>query len=255
MADRLIYDERTSRLFAPDGRFLKRVHCPKARQWNQLLADDLADRSRGCDACSHRVLNLDVTPVDAVLRAFARRDDATPCVHASAAAGRVVFLRDPRRLPPSSEPRIDADGRLQIRTARSVATINRAAGTGYWPDLRWVAPKTRLLKTKWAIGQHPETGQIEVIGDYRASVPDGMEKQGPFRYFYPYHQRSPIAAYLIPPSAGDGTAVVVIDPIEDRVGGRWNQGNVWRATHVPGRIAGRTVVLDVNAPEVIEVIG
>ncbi|MEZ5288337.1 MAG: hypothetical protein R2712_26745 [Vicinamibacterales bacterium] len=255
MSERFIYDERTSRLFAPDGRFLKRIHCPKAKDWNQLIADDPHDRSRGCEACGHRVLNLDVAPAEAVLRAFGPGEPVSPCVYASAAGGRVVFLRDRRRLPRTAEQRVDSTGSLRIRTARSVAAINRAAGMGYWPDVRWVVPKTKVLKSKWAVGQHPQTGHVTVTGDYRSGFPEGVHQQTPFRYFYPYYQRSPIAAYLLPPGVADGTRVVVIDPIEDRVGGRWNQGDAWRATHLPGRIQGRTVVLEAKGPEPVEVVG
>ena len=51
MNERFVYEERTSALYAPDGRFLKRALCPKAKTWNQLLSDDPGDRMRGCTAC------------------------------------------------------------------------------------------------------------------------------------------------------------------------------------------------------------
>jgi hypothetical protein len=137
-----------------------------------LLADDADDRSRGCDDCGHRVLNLDVLPVAAVLQAF---DDRAhwfkPCVHASAAAGRVLFLRDARAVPPATTSGVDGDGRVPIRTARSLATINRAAGMGYWPDVRWLQPKTELLEHKRQPWQHAITGRVTAAGDFRAIGP------------------------------------------------------------------------------------
>jgi len=241
MADKFIYDEKSSRLFAPDGRYLKRVHCPKAAQWNQLVADDPADRSRGCDQCGHRVLNLDVLPRDEVLAAFDGHD--APCVFASSSSNRVVVLRDRHALPPPTRARVEADGRTAIRTARSVAGINRAARMGYWPDVRVVEYDTTRLKSKFAIGQHAQTGEIELLGDYRGGFDDGVRQVHSFHDYYPYFRRLPIAAYLLPRHLIEGASLLVLDPIEDIVGVTWNQGSVYRATRVPGVLKGRRVEL------------
>ena len=68
MNDRFIYDEKTSSLYAPDGVFLKQLHCPKALNWNQLLVENNEQRWRNCDKCKERVLNLDVASVTSVIQ-------------------------------------------------------------------------------------------------------------------------------------------------------------------------------------------
>jgi hypothetical protein len=76
-----------------------------------------------------------------------------------------------------------------------------------------------------------------------------------FTRYYPYHQQSPIAAYLIPKGLKGRTPVIVVDPIEDIVGWRWNQGDSQRATNVPGYVEFNRVVLEPRAVEVCEVMG
>jgi hypothetical protein len=254
MNDRFVYDEKTSRLFAPDGTLLKKIFCPKATRWNQLLADDDADRSRGCPECGHRVLNLDTLSTGEVLSAFSAQDEA-PCVFASAGSDRVVFLRDRRAVPAATERATAADGGVLIRTARSLAGINRAARMGYWPDLRFVEYKTRILKTKMALGQHKETGQVEILGDYRGGFGDPFVEVHPFTFYYPYYQRIPIAAYLIPRDLPDLARIVAVDPIEDHVGSTWNQGSSYRATHVPGFVQDRRVMLELDKVRRVDMIG
>ena len=39
-----IHDEKTSSLYSPNGAFLKKVFCPKALHWNQLIVEDEQDR-------------------------------------------------------------------------------------------------------------------------------------------------------------------------------------------------------------------
>lgn len=254
MNDRFVYDEKTSRLFAPAGRLLKRVFCPKAMDWNQLTADDPADRSRGRRACGQRVLNLDVLSTDAVLAEFAAHGSA-PCVFAAVRSDRVVVLKDRRAPPPPAEFRVDGDGRVAIRTARSVAGINRAARMGYWSDVRFVQYKTRLLKTKLSIAQDRESGEVQTLGDFRGYFEPPVFEVQSFTNYYPYYQRVPIAAYLIPRAVPDGTPIVALDPIEDVAGTRWNQGSVYRATRVPGVVEGRRVRLDLNKVQRYDILG
>jgi hypothetical protein len=248
MDDRFIYDEKTSRLFAPDGQFLKRVDCPKAVHWNQLIADDPDDRSRGCRQCGNRVLNLDVLDTRDVLAAF--EDGHTPCVFASAESRRVLVLRARRPMPPPDSVSLDKDGRTVIRTARSLAGINRAARMGYWPDVRLVEYDAARLKSKFAIGQHEVTGEVELLGDYRGGFAHGVQQINPFEYYYPYYRPMPIAAYLLPKHLEDGAPLLVLDPIQDVIGSRWNQGSVFRATRVPGVLRNRRVELRLD--EVVE---
>jgi len=66
----------------------------------------------------------------------------------------------------------------------------------------------------------------------------------PFTFYYPYYQSVPIAAYLIPPNLKDGTKVIIEDPIEDLLGGTWNQGDRERAMNVIGYVKNRKVFIN-----------
>lgn len=113
-----------------------------------------------------------------------------------------------------------------IKTARTKEAINKAAKEGYWPLVKAVIPSPDI-KRKLAVLQNPETGEIEVIYDYRANNPD-MDKVVDFTFYYPHHFESPYAAYLIPADLKVGEMVWIADLIEDVVSGSWNQGDGYR---------------------------
>lgn len=282
MNDKFVYDEKTSVLYAPDGRALKQVHCPRAMHWNQLTVQDGEERWRGCTQCKERVVNLDVADVAKAVSMLSRRGSKV-CVHGSSESGRVIFLKDRDAVSPASERKLDEQGRTVIRTARSEAEINRAVNLGYWPDVRLVTFDTQKLGTKVSVGQHLVTGRIRLSGDYRmkftkADDPLAAERKAelaeleadtgtgpdddyvsmlreecehdkwievvPFTGYYPYYQPSPIAAYLVPKDLPDGASLLIEDPIEDIVGATWNQGGAYRDSEIPGWLEGRRVVLD-----------
>lgn len=116
-----------------------------------------------------------------------------------------------------------------IKTARTKEAINKSAKEGYWPLVKPVIPSPDI-KRKFAVLQNSETGEIEVIYDYRATKPD-MDKVVDFTFYYPHHFESPYAAYLIPADLKVGEAVWIEDLIEDVVSGSWNQGDVYRLTN------------------------
>lgn len=278
MADKFIFDEKTSSLYGPDGTFLKKVFCPKAKHWNQLIIDEVDDRWRGCEECGERVVNLDVLDIEAAIAMLTpspkvgdeEGDDFIPfgeadipehwrhvCVHVSSSSNRVVFLKDTNAIPSPTHAPLTPSGQPVIRTARTIEDINRAASMGYWPDVRWLEYDTELLRSKLSIGQHDETGRIELSGDYRYAFKpiddeptlyrprEGDKRRTviPFTQYYPHYQSLPVAAYLIPRDMPEGTEVIVADPIEDIVGSAWNQGDTIKAKNVPGYISGRKVVL------------
>jgi hypothetical protein len=282
--NKFIYDEKTSTLYAPDGRRLRQISCPKAMHWDQLKVEDGHERWRGCTQCRERVVNLDVMDVAEAVSILAK-SGAKRCVHGSSDSGRVIFLRDPTAIRPATEVKVDDAGRTVIQTARSAADINRAINLGYWPDVRFVKFDTKNLHSKVSVGQHIETGCIRLSGDYRqrfrkADDPgylkrteeleaddfdDGhtasLRQQGendkwveviPFTSYYPYYDASPIAAYLIPQDLADGSSVLIEDPIEDVVGSTWNQGDAYRAGSIPGKLEGRRVVLGKKEPGTVQ---
>ena len=293
MNNKFIYDIKNSRLYSAEGRFLKKVFCPKAKHWNQLLADDPHDRSRGCQDCGERVINLEESDPSSPLI------DKTDCVYIPAHSKRVIFLNSEDAIPSVSETRRDKRGMPIIQTVRSINDINRAASMGYWPDVRLIKYKDSKsqglsefnlsvkegievpLNSKISVGQHTETGRIKLSGDYRKnfflrkSEPKNRspflradvqptvqeESQGffkeiiPFTNYYPYYQEVPIAAYLIPPDLENGSEVLVEDPIEDYVGSTWNQGDRGRAMKIKGYVKDLKVFLKSETVERNDYIG
>lgn len=289
MNDKFIYDEKTSVLFAPNGHALKKVQCPKAMNWNQLTVQDGEVRWRGCTQCHEHVVNLDAMEVSEAVSLLKRRGSKT-CVHASSESRRVIFLRDRHAVPSATELKLDEKGRTVIRTARSAADINRAVNLGYWPDVRMVTYDRENLRAKVSVGQHVETGHIQISGDFRLGFrkiddPIRLERRAeiaaidasskadaddeytamlreecehdqwveaiPFTSYYPHYQDSPIAAYLIPRQLPDRSSLWVEDPIEDLVGARWNQGDAYRIDALPGKLEGRRVVLGKLDPSTV----
>lgn len=271
MNNRFVYDEKTSSLYAPDGTFLKRIYCPKAMDWNQLQVRDGEDRWRGCDQCQESVINLDQVDLDFALDRVSDRESLA-CVHLSFNSDRVIILRDARAVPPIDKERLSQSVPI-IRTAWSIADINRAVGMGYWPDVRLVQPDTENIRGQIAIDQHLASGKIRAVTDRRRttkrvnSVPSARHEQSeiheheawrevlPFNTYYPSYRSSPIAAYLIPRELPDGAQVIAAEPIEDIVGFEWNQGVAFRADNVFGRVRDKRVVLDPRSVERMSVVG
>jgi hypothetical protein len=118
-----------------------------------------------------------------------------------------------------------------IKTARSKDEINEGARSGFRPLVKKLEPSDEI-SSKYAVAQNKKTGEIKVIGDYRASF--DMEDNEEFEividwtWYYPYQFQSPFAAYLIPPDIAIGERVYVEDLIEDFIGIRWNQGDTYR---------------------------
>lgn len=263
MQKKFIYHEKTSELYSFEGKLLKTIHCPKAKDWNQLITDDESDRSRGCKECGERVLNLDVIPYKEVVAAFegTSRWNA-PCVYARLDSDSVLVLKDDERpvvdTHASFLPELPDEGKpMHIQTARGIKDINRAASMGFWPDVHLVKYDPRRIKSKFELCQNQRTGKVALASDYRrscCSLPDCVEVI-PFTYYYPGYQSFPVAAYLIPRDTADETPVIVQDPIEDIVGATWNQGNVYRATNVPGVIRNMSVVLFKEQVRPTEIMG
>ena len=253
MSDRFIYDEKTSVLYAPDGRRLKQVHCPKAMHWNQLTIEQGEYRWRGCTQCNQRVINLDVMPVVEAVAVLARLN-STACVHGSADSGRVIFLKDRDAIPRGTDLKTNGQGRTPIRTARSVDEVNRAANLGYWPDVRRVRFDTENFLAEVKVRQHADSGHISLNNDPRAEADrDRWAEIIPTTRYYPYYQPSPIAAYLVPRHLPDGAQLLIMDPIEDVAFPVREMSQ--RVLAIPGRLAGRRVVLGRPDPIVPMIVG
>ena len=118
-----------------------------------------------------------------------------------------------------------------IKTARDIKSINNAALKGFKPLLRKVQQSDEII-SKYSVIQNTNTGEIEVLGDYRSR--SYIDKKGEFEtvidwtFYYPYRFKSQFAAYLIPKDITVGEKVFIKDLIEDYIGSYWNQGDTFR---------------------------
>lgn len=254
MTKPFVYDEKTSCLYSPEGEFIKDVFCPKALQWNQLIASDPLDLSRGCQQCGDDVINLDVMSVDEAMERFT--SGYNTCAYASSNSPNVIFIKD-HNSPELRKSKVDQatwssshpiPDLPRISTARNIQDIQRASSIGFWPDVHILKYKDREIQEKLGLYQHKQTGEVMIVGDYR-SIMDIKEDSlwdevMPVTFYYSNYQKSPFAAYLIPNDLPDGSAVFIPDPIEDILGSTWNQGDRYRATNITARVINKKVVID-----------
>lgn len=115
-----------------------------------------------------------------------------------------------------------------IKTARTDDDINRAAKAGFFPLMKVVKP-SKEISSKFCVWRNRETGEIRVVGDYRAGGGgETWEKVIDWTYYYPHAFPKPYAAYLIPPDIQVGEQVFVEDLIEDFIGLSSGQGDNYR---------------------------
>ncbi|MFK7031908.1 hypothetical protein [Flavobacterium oreochromis] len=125
----------------------------------------------------------------------------------------------------------NTNGLRVIKTARDIESINKAAKNGYLPLIKKVEPSDKI-RLKYSVIQNIQTGEIEIISDYRLGY--SMDNKSPFvtvidwTYYYPHSFNSPFAAYLIPKDIKKGECVFIEDLIEDYIGASWNQGDTYR---------------------------
>jgi len=115
-----------------------------------------------------------------------------------------------------------------IKTARTEKAINQAAKAGFLPQVKPVKPSKRI-HSKFCVWQEVTTGEIVVVGDFRAGPPNAnWKKVIDWTDYYPHVFPEPFAAYLIPRDLKPGQRVFVEDVIDDFVEAEWNQGDVFR---------------------------
>lgn len=263
MSKPFIYDEKTSSLYSPEGELIKKIFCPKAVKWNQLFHDDVQDRSRGCNQCNERILNLDTLTASEICQALLHEPNT--CVYATSNSPNVIFLRDENNpeFPCAAEDTwYGVNGPKNnlpiISTVRTLKDIQRALQMGFWPDIRKVHYNTSEINSKLCVYQNRHTGTIKVFGDYRISsseVGEAWEEVIPWTNFYGHYQEIPVAAYLIPKDLPNNSEVLIPDPIEDIVGASWNQGDAYRAVNLTGIVTDRKVILNPHSVERSDFMG
>jgi hypothetical protein len=110
-----------------------------------------------------------------------------------------------------------------MKTARNPESINEAVALGFKPLIKKLEPSSEI-RTKYCVVQHTITGKIEVLYDCRSDIEPNFEMV----FYYPYHYKSPYAAYLIPIDIKIGGRVILEDLIEDYARASWNQGDTYR---------------------------
>lgn len=141
-----------------------------------------------------------------------------------------------------------------IHTARTEDEINQAARAGFFPLVKKVSPSSEI-RSKFAIYQDPQSGEISVVGDLRSTRGQKREQVIGFTFYYPHHFPSPFAAYLVPPDLEVGEMVILEDLIEDLVGQRWNQGDVYRLKSSEAEWNGEDFIIQHNDSEYYDIIG
>ena len=258
---KFVYDEKTSSLFAPDGSFLKKLFCPKAKNWNQLLVDQGENRWRNCQDCKEKVIDLDSVNIQ-ILSEMMDSNRNIPCLYVSSNSNNVIFLKDRNAISSLKEI---SDEPIRIQTVYGKADISRGFAMGYWPDVRIIRADPKL-NSRITVGQDSLTGEVDYSHDLRHSFrgKDDNEKEKnrpnfkelyPFISYYPFHKSEPIGAYLVPKGLKNGTRIFIDDPIENILGERWNQGGGGKASNIPGYIENNLVVLEVDKVKVQQWIG
>jgi hypothetical protein len=114
-----------------------------------------------------------------------------------------------------------------IKTARNLESINEAVALGFKPLIKKLEPSSEI-RTKYCVVQDTVSGKIEVLYDYRSDIEPNFEIVIDWSFYYPYHYKSPYAAYLIPNDIKIGERVFLEDLIEDYARASWNQGDTYR---------------------------
>ncbi|MDP2385635.1 MAG: hypothetical protein Q8M29_04640 [Bacteroidota bacterium] len=115
-----------------------------------------------------------------------------------------------------------------IKTARDIESINEAAKEGFRP-LVIKLDRSKEISSKFAVFQNKLTGEIIDVGDFRGNPSeDDYECVIEWTSYYPHNFPSPYAAYLLPKDLEKGEWVFLEDLIEDMIGAKWNQGDVYR---------------------------
>ena len=128
----------------------------------------------------------------------------------------------------SEDPDENRNNLRVIKTARTLAAINRAAQQGFNPLVKPVVP-SKDISSWFRVLQNRFTREIVVDGDFRSCYPDELwEVVIHWTRHYPHTFPEPYAAYLVPRHINVGERVWLEDLIQDCVGTAWNQGCCYR---------------------------
>lgn len=278
----MIFDPVTGGLWASDGTFIKRLHCPKGLRWDELGRSSqhpagslvaAVERSRDCSHCQSKVTSLEGLSDGEAVALLEEQPEA--CVYLRGDWQNVTVLGriapdDEHRTWPSlgedipgviAQLKVNATNYCQdsmplVHTARTVSQMNAAAQQGYSVLIKKIPPaNTSPLKADVTVWQNTETGEVlEEKGGGRWPRFDLYEPGSPWRAVLKLRGVSPhvwpslFAAYLVPKGLAPMTTVLLTDPIEDIVG--WEHHDRQRARMVPATWTGADIQV---RPELVEV--
>jgi hypothetical protein len=211
-----IYDEKTSILYSPSGDLLKRVYCPKAKRWNQLINDDQSNKTRFCDSCSGRVINLDSIPPTESLALLISNPET--CVYTSNNSRNVVFLRSNGCFAPGPYDdedfykKLNSKNLCEIRISTDITEINKSVDLKYWPHVAHSASISLKREIKRHFQDH-NTGYVFLDSDTGNLMDEELTRIFSTENVSEAYLQFSIAAYLIPPEAVDGTRFFIKRPI------------------------------------------
>ena len=225
------FDPVSKRLSTDDGQFIKELHCPLQKRWDEMEPVGDGDRVRVCGSCRKNVHNLEGMSDAEVLDRF--RWEREECV--------MLRLDSPNLTiegqSVAAMAALDESCPLRrIKTARGLREIEELRSPALRP---LVVPVGRGRTQTFAVWQHLKTGEVAIQGDLRCR-PDEAEvrsngrlRPGKRRTWvqvvgwseYELGQRRgddgyPIAAYMIPSDLRPGERVFIEDIIEDVLASR-----------------------------------
>ncbi|MDN3717774.1 hypothetical protein [Vibrio breoganii] len=240
-------DLSSNSLFTSDGKLIKQFSCPLRKQWGELsLTASVV--TRFCSSCDKNVIDLTEFGEEQIIAIFKVNPEA--CAYIDFHRTEVEF----EFIDTEGKEGKDAQclGRnhsnlVVIKTARDIASMNRAEKQGYkllikpTNSEKALASKVILRKDN---GIYSYGGFDYRSLDYFDSV-ISSEKAN--------LNSSPFAAYLIPRNLPKSTRVFIPDVIEHIVESSWNQDVESRLESSEGLWDGEDIVLD--PVEVIEMLG
>lgn len=213
----MIYDPIQKALYADDGRFIKRIHCPLADVPAHLRQFVRTHQDQFCFECKKTVHNINhKTDVDVIALVEAEPD---ACFFATAQANHIVFLQ-----PPSH---IDNPKQLPvISTARTLEAMNMLQQAGFRLVIKETGIKNRFGERQYQVFEHVTTKRLLWNGDLRTACEPGDDWRLVKDWFWARSDRPfPLAAYVVPQDLKPNTHVYLEDVIEDIHRIVHNQGN------------------------------
>ncbi len=212
---------KTLLLYADNHKLLKELNCPLKKNWSALVIDKETPLKRYCNSCGNDVIDITEFTEQQVVDLL--KIDAESCLCIREDSQYIEWADEPsrHRFPMTQICTVDSDERIDgcriVKTARNGAQIESNQDNYY--VIEKAVEINEQIKEKVVL-QYDRKGFSGY--DYRG-MPLGMTN-----WWHPLKSKLPFAAYLVPKDIEVGEKVFVPDIIEEFIGSRWNQGDVFR---------------------------